>query len=98
MTPELARVIALAKRRGACVRVVDRATWDQAGGHNDWREAPFSHISLAIDERDPRELVSLGTRVSRYPPTPLHSRSARSAPTPACSQACRAGILAHVSH
>jgi hypothetical protein len=52
MTPDLARVITLAKRRGACVRVVDGATWDQVGGHNDWCESPFSHMSLAIDERD----------------------------------------------
>ena len=52
MTPELARVIALAKRRGACVHVVDKETWEHVGGHNDWCEAPFSHMSLAIDERD----------------------------------------------
>lgn len=53
MTPELARVIALAKRRGACVRVVDQTAWDLAvRDHGDWHEAPFSHMSLAIDERD----------------------------------------------
>jgi hypothetical protein len=57
MTPELARVIALARRRGACVRVVDGETWDRAGGngpdgrYDQWHEAPFSHISLALDER-----------------------------------------------
>ena len=50
MTPELARVIALAKRRGACVRVIDREVWDR--DHGGWHEAPFSHMSLAIDERD----------------------------------------------
>ena len=52
MTPELTRVITLARRRGACVRVVDKATWDQVGGHNDWFNTPFSRMSLAIDERD----------------------------------------------
>lgn len=52
MTPELARVIALATRRGASVRVVDGATWDRLGGHQGWHEAPFSHMDLAIDERD----------------------------------------------
>lgn len=52
MTPELARVIALAARRGACVRVVDGATWDRAVRLDDWHESPFSHMQLAIDERD----------------------------------------------
>ena len=52
MTPELTRVIALATRRGACVRVVDGAAWDLAAGHDNWCNAPFSHMSLAIDERD----------------------------------------------
>lgn len=52
MTPELDRVISLATRRGACVRVVDPATWDRVRGHGSWHEAPFSHLSLAIDERD----------------------------------------------
>ena len=50
MTPELARVIALAKRRGACVRVIDRETWDR--DYDGWHGAPFSHMSLAIDERN----------------------------------------------
>lgn len=53
MTPELARVLALAKRRGACVRVVDQATWDRSTSDDSaWLGAPFSHMSLAIDERD----------------------------------------------
>lgn len=52
MTPELARVIALATRRGACVRVVDQTTWDQASFHSAWQDAPFSHLSLAIHEQE----------------------------------------------
>lgn len=52
MTPELARVIALANRRGACVRVVDQDAWDRAADRGQFHEAPFSHLSLAIDERD----------------------------------------------
>lgn len=52
MTPELDRVIALATRRGACVRVVDQNVWDRAADRDWFHEAPFSHLSLAIDERD----------------------------------------------
>ena len=54
MTPELARVIALAKRRGACVRVVDEAFWKRlcAGERNSWHESPFTHMSLAIEEQE----------------------------------------------
>ena len=54
MTPELARVIALAKRRGACVHVVDQAAWDRlsANERDSWHESPFSHMSLAIEEQE----------------------------------------------
>jgi hypothetical protein len=54
VTPELARVLALAKRRGACVRVVDQPAWDRvsAGEPDSWLHSPFSHMSLAIEERD----------------------------------------------
>jgi len=33
------------------VRVVDLAGWESAPRHDDWHESPFSHMSLAIDER-----------------------------------------------
>ena len=54
MRAELARVIALAKRRGACVRVVDQDAWDivSAGERDSWHETPFSHMSLAIEEQE----------------------------------------------
>ena len=54
MTPELARVIGLAKRRGACVRIVDQAFWDRmcAAERDSWHESPFSHMCLAIEEQE----------------------------------------------
>jgi len=52
VTPELDRVIVLATRRGACVRVVDQDAWDRAADRGRFHGAPFSHLSLAIDERD----------------------------------------------
>jgi len=54
--PELARVIALAKRRGACVRVVLQATWDRMceGDRDSWHHSPFTHMSLGIDEQERR--------------------------------------------
>ena len=54
MRPELARVIALAKRRGACVRVVLQATWDRMceGDRDSWHYSPFTHMSLGIDEQE----------------------------------------------
>ena len=56
MKPELARVIALAKRRGACVRVVLQATWDRMceGDRDSWHHSPFTHMSLGIDEQERR--------------------------------------------
>ena len=52
MTPELARVVALAQRRGACVRIVDDAAWAEAERRADgsWMHAPFGSFAFAIDE------------------------------------------------
>jgi hypothetical protein len=52
VTPELTRVITLARRRGACVRVVNQEAWDSASMHSAWHDAPFSHWSLAINEQE----------------------------------------------
>jgi len=56
VTPELARVIALARRRGACVRIVLQATWDRMceGDRDSWHHSPFTHMSLGIDEQERR--------------------------------------------
>lgn len=52
MTPELVRVIALARRRGACICVIDQAAWDRVSGYSSWNEAPFSPLSLGINEQE----------------------------------------------
>lgn len=54
MTPELARVLALARRRGACVRLASDAEISAARGSRGraagWHDAPFTGLRLSIDE------------------------------------------------
>lgn len=62
MTPELRRVLALAKRRGAKFAIVDDAAWEATrngrGRSRRWYESPSTHLDLAIDGRTQTVMIS----------------------------------------